>query len=88
MLTTSQYLLLYYIYNTNDHVPFESVSQCNDHFLIIVAKKLVDVIAKWINLCDLLITWSPPVNNNPLINGYEVFYGVCDCNCTSKKHVP
>ena len=27
------------------------------------------------------MTWSLPVNNNPLINGYEVFYGVSDCDC-------
>ena len=24
------------------------------------------------------MTWSPPVNNNPLIDGYEVFYDVND----------
>ena len=29
------------------------------------------------------MTWSPPVNNNPLIDGYEVFYGVCDCKTFS-----
>ena len=27
------------------------------------------------------MTWSPPVNNNPLIDGYEVFYRVSDCDC-------
>ena len=29
---------------------------------------------------DVLVTWSPPVNNDPLIAGYEVFYGVSDWN--------
>ena len=27
------------------------------------------------------MTWSPPVNNNPLIDSYEVFYRVSDCDC-------
>ena len=27
------------------------------------------------------MTWSPPIDNNPLIAGYDVFYGVSDCNC-------
>ena len=54
---------------------------CNDHFLIIVAKKPLNVTAKWITSSKVLVTWSPPVNNNPLIDGYEVFYGVNDCDC-------
>ena len=49
--------------------------------LIIVAKKPVNITAKWISLSDVLVTWSPPVNNNPLIDGYEVFYDVNDCDC-------
>ena len=30
---------------------------------------------------DILVTWSPSVNNNPLIDGYEVFYDVNDYDC-------
>ena len=30
---------------------------------------------------DILVTWSPPVNNNLVIDGYEVFYGVNDYDC-------
>ena len=56
----------------------ECERQCNDHSLIVVARKPVNVTAKWINSSDVLVTWSPPVNNNPLIDGYEVFYGVKD----------
>ena len=55
--------------------------QCNDHSLIVVARKPVNVTAKWINSSDVLVTWSPPVHNNPLIDGYEVFYDVNDCDC-------
>ena len=45
---------------------------------IVVAGKPINVTAKWINSSDVLVTWSPPVNSNLLINGYEVFYGVND----------
>ena len=45
---------------------------------IIVARKPVNVTAKWIDSSDVLVTWFPPVINNPLIDGYEVFYGVSD----------
>ena len=57
---------------------FESARQHNDHFLITVARKPVNVTAKWTTSSDVLVTWSPSVNNNPLIDGYEVFYGVND----------
>ena len=26
-------------------------------------------------MSDVLVMWSPPLNNNPFIDGYEVFYG-------------
>ena len=29
----------------------------------------------------IIVTWSQPVNNNQLVDGYEVFYGVHDCDC-------
>ena len=45
---------------------------------IIVAGKPINVTAKWINSSDVLVTWSPPVNKNLIIDGYEVFYGVND----------
>ena len=47
-------------------------------YCIIVARKPVNVTAMWINFSDALVTWSPPVINNPLIDGYKVFYGVND----------
>ena len=43
---------------------------------IIVSRKPVNVTARWINPSDVLVTWSVPVNNNQIIDGYEVFYGV------------
>ena len=45
---------------------------------IIVARKPVNVTARWIESSDVLVTWFPPVINNPLIDGYKVFYGVSD----------
>ena len=47
-------------------------------YCIIVARKPVNVTAIWINSSDVLVTWFPPVINNPLIDGYKVFYGVSD----------
>ena len=49
--------------------------------LIIVARKPANVTAKWIGSSDIEVTWSPLVDNDPLIAGYEVFYGVSDCDC-------
>ena len=60
---------------------YEMKDNGNDHFLIIVAGKPINVTAKWINSSDVLVTWSPPVNDNPSIDGYEVFYDVNDCYC-------
>ena len=60
---------------------FESARQNDDHFLIIVPRKPVNVTAKWTNFSDVLVTWSSPVNDNSLIYGYEVFYGISDCDC-------
>ena len=51
---------------------------CNNNQFIIVARKPVNATAKWINSSDALVTWFPPVINNPLIDGYKVFYGVSD----------
>ena len=44
--------------------------------IVLVARKPTDVTAKWIGLSDVLVTWSPPVDNDPLIAGYEVFYDI------------
>ena len=55
---------------------YNTTRQCNDHLLIIVTRKPVNVTAKWISLSDVLVTWSPPVDNDPLIAGYEVFYDI------------
>ena len=55
---------------------YNTTRQCNDHLLIIVAGKPVDVTAKWISPFDVLVTWSSPVYNDPLIAGYEVFYDI------------
>ena len=44
--------------------------------LIIVTRKPVNITAKWISPSDVLVTWSPPVDNDPLIAGYEVFYDI------------
>ena len=60
---------------------YNTTRQCNDNLLIIVAGKPVNVTAKWTGLSDVLVTWSSPVDNDPLIAGYEVFYGVSDCYC-------
>ena len=60
---------------------YNRTRQCNDHLLIIVAGKPVNVTANWIGPSDVLVTWSPPVDNNPLIAGYEVFYDVSNCDC-------
>ena len=49
--------------------------------IVLVARKPVNVTAKWIGPSDVLVTWSSPVDNDPLIAGYEVFYGVSDCDC-------
>ena len=49
--------------------------------LIIVTRKPVNVTANWIGFFDVLVTWSPPVDNDPLIAGYEVFYLVSNCDC-------
>ena len=35
----------------------------------------------WINSSYVLVTWSSPVNENSLIDGYRVFYSVNDCDC-------
>ena len=45
----------------------------------LVARKPVNVTAKWIRCSSPLV--SPPVINNLLIDGYEVLYGVNDCDC-------
>ena len=55
---------------------YNTTRQCNDHLLIIVAGKPVNVKAKWICPSDVLVTWSSPVDNDPLIAGYEVFYDI------------
>ena len=55
---------------------YNTTRQCNDHLLIIVDRKPVNVKAKWICFSDVLITWCPPVDNDPLIAGYEVFYDI------------
>ena len=55
---------------------YNTTRQCNDHLLIIVTRKPVNVTAKWISPSDVLVTWSPPVDNDPLIAGYEVFYDI------------
>ena len=47
---------------------------------MLVAGKPVNVTAKWICSYDVLVTWSPPVDNDPFIAGYEVFYSVSDWN--------
>ena len=44
--------------------------------LIIVTRKPVNVTANWIGPSDVLVTWSSPVDNDPLIAGYEVFYDI------------
>ena len=55
---------------------YNTTRQCNDYLLIIVARKPVNVTAKWICPSDVLVTWSSPVDNDPLIAGYEVFYDI------------
>ena len=60
---------------------YNTTRQCNYYLLIIVARKPVNITAKWIGCSDVLVTWSSPVDNDPLIAGYEVFYGVSDCDC-------
>ena len=49
--------------------------------ILLVARKPVNVTAKWIGPSGVLVTWSSPVDNDPLIAGYEVFYGVSNCDC-------
>ena len=46
--------------------------------LIIVARKPLNVTAKWIGPSHVIVAWSPPVDNDPLIAGYEVFYHIND----------
>ena len=57
---------------------------CTKQYIIItielVARKPVNVTAKLIGHSNVLVTWSPLINNDPLIAGYEVFYSVSDCN--------
>ena len=55
---------------------YNTTRQCNEHLLIIVTRKPVNVTAKWIGPSDVLVTWSSPVDNDPLIAGYEVFYDI------------
>ena len=43
---------------------------------MLVAGKPVNVTAKWICSSDVIVTWSPPVDNDPLIAGYEIFYDI------------
>ena len=48
-------------------------SCARQHIMIIcklnLLKKQVNIIAKWIDSSDVLVTWSPPVNHNQLIDG-------------------
>ena len=44
--------------------------------LIIVSRKPVNVTAKCLCSSDVLVTWSSPVDNDPRIAGYEVFYDI------------
>ena len=55
---------------------YNRTRQCNDHLLIVVAGKPVNVTVKWIGPSDVLVTWCSPVDNDPLIAGYEVFYDI------------
>ena len=52
---------------------YNTTRQRNDHLLNIVTRKPVNVKAMWIGCSDILVTWCPPVDNDPLIAGYEVF---------------
>ena len=67
---------MYYILATT-RVPHISAF----YYICIVARKPVNVTANWIGSSDVLVTWSSPVDNDPLIAGYEVFYGVSNCDC-------
>ena len=49
--------------------------------IVLVARKPVIITAKSIAYSNILVTWSPPINNNPLTPRYEVLYSVSDCNC-------
>ena len=55
---------------------YNRTRQCNDHLLIVVARKPINVTAKCLCSSDVLVTWSSPVDNDPLIAGYEVFYDI------------
>ena len=51
-----------------------------NHWSFSVAGKPTNVTAKWMCFSDVLVTWSPPIDNDPLIAGYEVFYDIGNGN--------